>query len=181
MNKLESINYNSQISETKYNDTTANYKNKRNSIPGQRDHQNTVNLTLFLEDFHQELIRGYIDVIPLVITMKRGFSTDLDAHEGLLIFGHIPIGGPQFQSLNTVGRRSVVDEDSPPGFGLVHCRRSKLGLGEKKGVSLSKSQLLNQKLSPLLLRWNGTRISIFPFHFFSFFFHSKLFSKFFFF
>lgn len=38
-------------------------------------------------------MRGNVDVVALVVSVKRGFATDLDAHERFLVVGDVAVGG----------------------------------------------------------------------------------------
>ena len=53
---------------------------------------------MFLQDFHQVRMGRDVDVISSVLSVEGGFSTSLDAHERLLIFGEVPLGEPQSHS-----------------------------------------------------------------------------------
>lgn len=51
-----------------------------------------VKLTLFLQKLDQEGVGAHVDVVALIVSVERGFSADLHAHERLLIFRRIAIG-----------------------------------------------------------------------------------------
>lgn len=52
---------------------------------------------------------GDVDVVSFVLSVKRSLSSDLDAHERLLIFGHIAFRGSQSHSSIVLALAVVLD------------------------------------------------------------------------
>lgn len=56
-------------------------------------------LTLLLQNLHQIRMRRDVDIVPLVVPMKRSFSSNFESHERLLVVGDVAGRLPRPQSL----------------------------------------------------------------------------------